>query len=255
MPFTFSHIGYVLPIQQKWKDKFSISGLVFGSLAPDYDILFRLTKIRFHIFQYDLKTIIFLIFPLALISAFTFHLFCRNIIIDNLPAIYKLQYQQYTSFNFIKYFKKYFFRVAVSIIFAILLHLFLDFLCHCLNAYYIKMLILYLTNNAVIANFSYILGIYGLPILFSIVGFYLIYKYEFHKRLALKNFTLNKKQFLFWLTLLLFTILFSILKFLITEVDKEFFIDFIIISLTSSFFVAIYATCLLYFFIRKIKKA
>lgn len=245
----------MLPLQQKWKDKFSISGLVFGSLAPDYDILFRLTKIRFHIFQYDLKTIIFLIFPLALISAFAFHLFCRNIIIDNLPLVYQQQYRKYTSFNFISYFKAHFLRVTISIIFAILLHLFLDFLCHCLNAYYIKMFILYLTNNTVMANFSYILGIYGLPILFSINGFYLIYKYEFHNPLVLKNLILNKKQMLFWLILLLFTILFSILKFLITEVDKEFFIDFIIISLTSSFFVAIYATCLFYFFIQKIKMA
>lgn len=253
MPFTFSHIGFILPIKKKWKSKFSITGLVFGSLAPDYDILFRLTNVRFHIFQYDIKTILFLIFPLALASAFAFHLFCRNIIIDNLPAVYRLQYRQHTSFNFTSFLKKHFLRVSLSIIFAILLHLFLDFMCHFLNAYQVKMFMLQFSDSDIIANVAYVFGIYGLPILFSLIGFYLIYKYEYHKHFSIKNLAINKKQFLFWFTMVVFTILFSILKFLITEVDHEFFIDFIIISLTSSFLVAIYANCLFYYIFQKTK--
>ena len=244
-----------MPIQQKWKDQFSISGLIFGSLAPDYDILFRLTKVRFHIFQYDLKTILFLIFPLTLISAFAFHLFCRNIIIDNLPVVYKTQYKKYVSFNFTDYFKKHFMQISISIFFAIILHLILDFLCHFLDATHVKILALVITKNDVIGNIAYIFAIYGLPILFSTLGVYLIFKYEYQKQFSFSNLALTKKQLAFWITMFVFTILFSIAKFMITEVDKDFFIDFIIISLTSSFLVAIYATCIFYFFIQKYKIA
>ena len=253
MPFTFSHIGYVLPIQKKWKEKFSITGLVFGSLAPDYDILFRLTNVRFHIFQYDIKTILLLIFPLALLSALLFHLFCRNIIIENLPLTYQLQYKKYQSFNFFEQFKKQYLRISFSIIFSIYLHLFLDFLCHCLNAYYIKMIILSITQNYTISIFFYIFAIYGLPVLFSVIGFYLIYVYEYHKKISIKNLILTKSKFIFWFIMFLFTVVFSAVKFCITEVDKEFFIDFIVISVTSSFLIAVYATCICYFCIEKIK--
>lgn len=253
MPFTFSHIGFVLPIKKKWKAKFSITGLVFGSLATDYDILFRLTKVQFHIFQFDLKTIFLLILPLALVSAFCFHIFCRNIIIENLPKKIELQYQKYKTFSFIYHFKQHYFSVFISIIFAILFHLFLDFLCHCLNAYSIKMILLELTQNNLIANFSYIFSIYGLPIIFSLVGFYLIYVYEYHKNISIKDFAITTQKFIFWLSMFLITILFCMIKFYITEVDNEFFIDFVIISITSSFLVAIYATCMLYYFIQKFR--
>jgi len=255
MPFTFSHIGYILPIQKKWKDKFSISGLVFGSLAPDYDILFRLTKIRFHIFQYDINTILFLIFPFALLSALVFHVFCRNIIIENLPLMYEKKYERYKSFNFVKFLKAHYLIVATSVIFAILLHLVLDFLCHCLNAYYVKMFVLKLTQNDIIVNGSYLFSIYGLPVLFSLLGFYLIYVYEYHKRISIRSLAVNKTKLRFWLTMLLFNILFLVIKFYITEVDNEFFIDYVIISITSSFLIALYATCIFYFFMQKLKFA
>lgn len=253
MPFTFSHIGFVLPIKKKWKTKFSITGLVFGSLAPDYDILFRFTNVRSHIFKYDIKTIFLLIFPLALISAFCFHVFCRNIIIENLPSKYEQQYQKYKSFHFLQHFKKHYFIVSISILFAILLHLFLDFLCHFLNANYIKLIILQLTHQESIANISYIFSIYGLPIIFSLVGFYLIYVYEYHKNISINDLAITTKNITFWITMLLITILFSILKFYFTEVDKDFFIDYIIISVTSSSLIAVYTTCMLYYIVQKIK--
>jgi hypothetical protein len=134
-----------------------------------------------------------------------------------------------------------------------MLPLFLYCLCHFLNAYPIMVFMLKLTKKYTIANITYILWIYGLPILFFLVGFYLIYRYEYHEHFSIKNIAITRKLFLFWLTMLLFTILFSIVKFLITEVDKELSIDFIIISLTSSFLVAIYATFLFYFYIQKNK--
>ncbi len=252
MPFTFAHIGYVLPIKLKLKKYFSITGLVFGSLAPDFDILFRLTRVRFHIFQYDAKTIIFYIFPLALISAVFYHLFCRNLIIENLPTYYELKYKKYKSFDFIEYLKKKYFVVFGSIIFAILLHLLLDFLCHCIDAYSAKVFINKHFHDRISDKVTFGFSIYGLPILFSIVGFYLVYRYELTEIFSLKKIVFTKQKVMFWCAFVLISILLFAIKYKLSEVDLEYYIDFIIISATSSVIIAVYTTCLVFQLIKKL---
>lgn len=255
MPYTISHIGYILPFYNKWKKKLSISGLVFGSIAPDFDILFRLTNIRFHIFQYNALTIFLVIYPLALISAIVFHLFVRNILIDHLPSYFQAKYQHNKSFNFVSYFQNHLLKVSLSIFFAIYLHLFLDFICHYLNAYRTSILVANFTNNSIIISISYYLAIYFLPVLFSIVGFYLIFIEEKLNKLRISNLHLTKQARLFWLIIILNTVLFSIFKFYITQSDETFIIDYIIINITPSILIALYVTCFFYFLHTKLKTA
>lgn len=254
MPFTFAHIGYILPIQKKWKEKLSVTGLIFGSIAPDYDILFRLTNVREHLFQYDLSCILFLIYPLALISAFSFHLFCRNVIIENLPIFLKQKYQKYNSVNFSALLKKDFLRISYSIVFAICLHLFLDYFCHFLDGFQVKEFIKQYSQNETIGDISYIFACYGLPILFSLVGFYLIYVYEYHRNLRLHYFSLTKQQWIFWISMIMMTVIICLIKFIITEADYSLLLDFVAILMTSAFIIAFYLTCIIYYFFIK-KKA
>ena len=101
MPYTFAHIGFVLPFKKKWPVQLSMTGLIFGSITPDYDFLFRLTNISDHLFQYDFACIVFIFYPLALLSAISFHLICMNVIIDNLPAYFQQTIQRRDN----KYFK------------------------------------------------------------------------------------------------------------------------------------------------------
>ena len=69
MPFTFAHPAIVLPLlKKKYSRYFSATGLIVGSMAPDFEafIGFRKEKIYSHnwlgVFWFDL--------PLALIIAF-----------------------------------------------------------------------------------------------------------------------------------------------------------------------------------------
>ena len=254
MPYTFAHIGYILPIKKKWKQYFSITGLVFGSLAPDYDILFRLTKVRFHIFQYDLKTICFFIFPIATISALFFHLFCRKIIIKNLPSPFFEKYQKYLSFDFIDYLKKHFLVFSASILLAIFLHLFLDFLCHILDAYSIQILVSEKVSNIFIIKLSGILAIYFLPVLFTLVGFFLLYILILKKRLNLSDFKLCTEINKFWTLIAIFTLALCVLKLTYTEFQDSYYIDYIIISITSSFIISVYLVCLVYYLLLALQK-
>lgn len=253
MPFTFAHIGYILPIKKKWSNYFSITGLIFGSLAPDFDILFRLTKIRFHIFQYDLKTICFLIYPIAFISAVSFHLFCRNILIQNLPSSLYEKYKKHLDFNFINYLKKHFLTFTASVFFAIFLHLILDFFCHCINAYSVNQFFQPLHQKVFITNIINQLSIYLLPILFSLFGFYWIYKFEFESTFPILHFHKPKEQLTFWFLLFFVTAIISIIKIIFTEKESNFWIDLIAISITSSLIIAIYICCFLVFIYQKRK--
>ena len=84
MPYTFAHLGYIIPLKKKFQSYFSVLGLVFGSIVPDYDILFRFTENRFHLFQYDLHSVFVIILPLALVSTLYFDIFCKKIFIEYL---------------------------------------------------------------------------------------------------------------------------------------------------------------------------
>lgn len=221
-------------------------GLVFGSLAPDYDILFRLTKIRFHIFQYDLKTICFLIYPIALLSAIFFHLVCRNVLIKNLPSPFFEKYQNYLDFDFIAYLKKHFVLFSVSVFLAILLHLFLDFCCHILDAYQVSVFVQSIIRMQYISNQIGYFSMYFLPILFSLFGFYLMFKSEFKNGLTKISFAHPKQQLFFWLTLLIITAIISCIKIISTEKEKDYWIDLIAISITSSFMAATYLCCFVF---------
>lgn len=246
MPYTFAHIGYILPLKKNMTSIFSITGLVFGSITPDFDILFRLTNIRDHLFQYDLFCIIFIIYPLSLVCSIFFHSVCRNISIMHLPDLLEHKYKIYYTVDFLKILRKDFIKVTYSILLAIIIHLALDFIGHSLNAFEVKTFISNLTKNETLIWISYVSAIYAVPILFSIAGFYLIIKNEIRQRISLKLFTLTKNKFLFWLSMGVMTLFFCVLKILITKTEFEYFLDYIAISITSSFILAYYTTCFFY---------
>ncbi len=255
MPFTFAHTGYILPVKKKWTPYFSTSGLVFGSLAPDYDILFRFSENRFHLFQYDLFSILFYIYPLALVSIVFFHLCCQSILSENLPFFVRRKISSFLSLDIFDELKKHFIKISFSIFFAIFLHLLLDMLCHFLDAWSVKMLVLTLTRSIKTANIFYELAIYALPILFSLYGFYLLWKYLTDENTTITDFSMTKKQLMFWVWVILVAVGISILKFYIFQLQEDGFLaDQLIISLTSSFILSFYLICICFLFSKKISK-
>ncbi len=254
MPFTFAHTGYIIPVKKKWPSYFSTSGLVFGSLAPDYDILFRFSENRFHLFQYDLYSIVFNIYPLALISILFFHLCCQVILAENLPVFVRNKMPSFLSLNIFSELRKHFIKISFSIFFAIFLHLLLDMLCHFLDAWSVKMLVLTITRSIHTANIFYRLAIYTLPVLFSLYGFFLIWKYLSDENRVSVNFKLTKKQLTFWLLVLLLAVGISILKFYIFQLqDDGFLADQLIISITSSLMLSFYLICFTFLVLRRLK--
>jgi hypothetical protein len=128
MPFTFSHPAAVLPfkyIPAKW---LSLTGLVIGSMTPDFEYFIRMRVYSSYshtwigMFWFDL--------PLTLLSAFVFHCIVRDTLIDNLPRFLKKRFLLFKQFQWTFYIKKNFIGVIISCLIGIITHFLWDGFTH-----------------------------------------------------------------------------------------------------------------------------
>ncbi|MCZ2459975.1 MAG: DUF4184 family protein [Chitinophagales bacterium] len=128
MPFTFSHPGAVLPLGYLPKRFFSMTALVIGSIAPDFEYFIRMTDRSY--FSHRLKGVFWFDLPLVIILAFVFHAVVRNQLIDNLPALFAKRLQQFKKFDWPAYFKKNVIVVIISALIGTASHILWDAFTH-----------------------------------------------------------------------------------------------------------------------------
>ena len=128
MPFTFSHPAAVLPLKYLAPSWISLTGLVVGSVTPDFEYFIRMRDESKYshtlagLFWYDL--------PVALILSFLFHDVVRNSLTNNLPLILKSRLIKFNSFDWNRHFLKNWPVVAVSVIIGAASHLIWDRFTH-----------------------------------------------------------------------------------------------------------------------------
>jgi hypothetical protein len=128
MPFTFSHPAIVLPLVRKSGHWFSTTGLIIGSLTPDFEYFMRMrmdSRIS-HTFQ----GLILFDLPLGLLLAFVFHNIVRNKLYDNLPATLRRRVHHFKQFNWNNYFVSHWGIAIVSVLVGSASHLFWDGFTH-----------------------------------------------------------------------------------------------------------------------------
>jgi uncharacterized protein DUF4184 len=128
MPFTFSHPALVLPlINRHWKI-FSVTGLIIGSIIPDFESFIRFDEHKLYshtwlgVFWFDL--------PLAILAAFLFHNIVRDPLIKNLPGSLGDKFAKAVGFNWNVFFFRHFFIVITSLLIGITSHLLWDAFTH-----------------------------------------------------------------------------------------------------------------------------
>jgi hypothetical protein len=128
MPLTFSHPAVILPakyLPEKWV---SMTGLIIGSITPDFEYFLRMRVISIYshtwigMFWFDL--------PLAVLLTFVYHYIIRNSFICNLPVFLKKRLSRYMDFKWINYFKHHFFKVIICLLLGIASHIFWDGFTH-----------------------------------------------------------------------------------------------------------------------------
>lgn len=128
MPFTFSHPAIVLPLTYLPKKWFSLTGLVIGSLTPDFEYFLRM-RIKSN-YSHTLDGLFWFDLPLGLLLAFIFHDFVRNSLFDNLPKFFKSMFSAFRQFNWNEHFRKNWFVVAISILIGAASHILWDSFTH-----------------------------------------------------------------------------------------------------------------------------
>lgn len=128
MPFTFSHPGFFLPfvsLRARW---YSVTGLLIGSMTPDFEYFFRLqTKSTL---SHTLPGVFLFDLPMGFLAAFLFHNGVRNALIENLPAPFQRRFAPFLSFDWNRYAARNWLIIALSLLVGVFSHILIDSFTH-----------------------------------------------------------------------------------------------------------------------------
>jgi hypothetical protein len=129
MPFTFSHPGIVLPLSFLKRKLFSTSGLVAGSLAPDFEYFFRLSK-GATTFSHTWGSLFYFNLPLSVVLVLLFHYWVRQPLVNHLPPLLYKRFHGYAALNWKAVLVQKWYLVVISIFVGSASHLLWDGLTH-----------------------------------------------------------------------------------------------------------------------------
>jgi len=137
MPFTFSHPAIILPFKNSIGKRLSMTGLIVGSLTPDFEYFIRM-KIQSE-FSHTFFGTIWFNLPLGIILCFLFHQIIKKPFIENLPFKIQRKFSEIKNSNWLDYFKEKWLVVIISIVIGTFSHILWDSFTHN-NAYFVNLL-------------------------------------------------------------------------------------------------------------------
>ncbi len=128
MPFTFSHPAIILPLSKSKKILLSLTGLIAGSVAPDFEFLLRLHNTAN--FGHTWLGFFVCDIPFAVALSFVFHYIIRDTLILHLPKYFRQRFFTLLHFNWWQYLRQHKFNFLMAVFTGILSHFFLDSFTH-----------------------------------------------------------------------------------------------------------------------------
>src|SRR3982751_1614052 len=104
MPFTFSHPAIVIPLQKLVGRWVSLTGLVVGSVVPDFEYFIRMRSEKG--FSHSIPGVFLFDLPLGLLLCFLFHNVVRNSLFSHLPYFLNSRLSNFKRFNWNIFFVK-----------------------------------------------------------------------------------------------------------------------------------------------------
>jgi hypothetical protein len=96
MPLTFAHPAIILPINWMGNRWTSLTGLVAGSVAPDFEYFFRMRVMS--VYSHTWLGILYFNLPVGVLLCFTYHNAVRHGLIKNLPKCLYRRFEQFDHF-------------------------------------------------------------------------------------------------------------------------------------------------------------
>ncbi|WP_072052947.1 DUF4184 family protein [Hymenobacter terrenus] len=130
MPFTFSHPALIIPFlharrRHVW---LSATGLIIGSIAPDFEKFFKLHLASSH--SHTIASIFYFSCPVSLGLAFLFHGLVRRPLLAHLPVSLHQRLGKYTNFDWLGHLRLHPGGVLLSIVLGAASHLVWDSFTH-----------------------------------------------------------------------------------------------------------------------------
>jgi hypothetical protein len=127
MPFTFAHPAIVLPFGKVFKRGLSVTGLVIGSMAPDFEYFFRMRF--FSVYSHTWQGLVWFDMPLAFVLVILYEIFVKEKLITHLPGWLNRRFywaRPHVTF----YTAGYFLAILVSVALGAASHILWDNFCH-----------------------------------------------------------------------------------------------------------------------------
>ena len=215
MPFTAAHPALVLPIKGKWPKYFSLTALVVGSMAPDFEFFIYFQHQRGP--GHTLLGSLYFNLPLIFLAAVLFHYIVKKPFIYCLPEslgnrFYRMAEDKWsiaTAKNFVVF--------TYSALIGMLSHFFLDAFTH--PAQLFRELVSFLSKNLFTIRVFHILHkvpiYYLLYLLITVVGFvviiYYIFRIEPSESEKAKNIGKIKK-WIYWTSALALAVMITVIR-------------------------------------------
>jgi len=135
MPFTPSHAALVLPLIRINPRHISATGLIIGSMAPDFEYFFRMSS--HGEFGHTLAGLFLFDLPVSAVLAFVFHGVVKHKLISHLPIFLQKRLQSLRQLDFVAYFSTHAGAFVVSALLGAASHIFWDGFTHG-DGYFIK---------------------------------------------------------------------------------------------------------------------
>lgn len=200
MPFTFSHPAIILPLRYLPSRYISLTGLVIGSLTPDFEYFIRM-KIQSN-YSHTISGIFWFDLPLGIILPFIFHNIIRNTLYDNLPLFLQQRVLKFKMFNWNIYFKAHWFVVLYCIVIGACSHLLWDSFTHD-TGFFVKNIPLLSQSVIVYSKSIPVLKIlqHSSTIFGGLILLYFILKIPKDKRV----YSVSKNSIVYWITITIIT--------------------------------------------------
>lgn len=128
MPFTFSHPAAILPLRLLPRHWTSLTGLIVGSMAPDFEYFIRLRG--YSTFSHSWFGLLWFCLPVGISLAFIYHRIVRDAFIDNLPGFIRKRVSGFKKTDWQSYFRSNYSIVIASILIGSFTHVMWDGLTH-----------------------------------------------------------------------------------------------------------------------------
>ena len=126
MPFTPAHSAIMLPfIRSRY---FSATGLIIGSLSPDFEYFFKMSVNGIH--SHTKAGLLYFDLPVTLLLSLLFHQVVKSNFIGNLPPFLQKRFQDTLQFNFVNYLKSNWGIFLFSVLLGAASHIFWDSFTH-----------------------------------------------------------------------------------------------------------------------------